>query len=179
MNLNKTMKHFGLAGTGVIVLLLLVVVYYLHLIKENTSLEAFSVGGLMECAVNENDPRGARPCRATENQGEALGCPARGGQQYGWCVDVRHSAYGGTHSIGRGLVSEEVGVQMDQDYADQVAACRAAGLPDDCRRSQVGAATANSVATAAAASDAAARRAAQQEADEACIAEGREPGCTH
>jgi hypothetical protein len=44
MNLNKTMKHFGLAGTGVIVLLLMVVVYYLHLIEENTSLEAFSVG---------------------------------------------------------------------------------------------------------------------------------------
>ena len=44
MNLNKTMKHFGLAGTGVIVLLLMVVVYYLNLIKENTSLEAFSVG---------------------------------------------------------------------------------------------------------------------------------------
>ena len=45
MNLNKTMKHFGLAGTGVIVLLLMVVVYYLNLIKENTSLEGFGVGG--------------------------------------------------------------------------------------------------------------------------------------
>ena len=45
MNLNKTMKHFGLAGTGVIVLLLMVVVYYLHLIEENTSLEGFGVGG--------------------------------------------------------------------------------------------------------------------------------------
>tara|TARA_B110000285_G_scaffold223345_1_gene278719 strand:- start:177 stop:500 length:324 start_codon:yes stop_codon:yes gene_type:complete len=45
MNLNKTMKHFGLAGTGVIVLLLMVVVYYLHLIEENTSLEGFDVGG--------------------------------------------------------------------------------------------------------------------------------------
>jgi hypothetical protein len=48
MNLNKTMKHFGLAGTGVIVLLLMVVVYYLHLIEENTSLEAFSVGAQFE-----------------------------------------------------------------------------------------------------------------------------------
>ena len=45
MNLNKTMKHFGLAGNGVIVLLLLVVIYYLHLIEENISLERFSVGG--------------------------------------------------------------------------------------------------------------------------------------
>ena len=45
MNLNKTMQHLGLAGTGVITLLLIVVVYYLHLIQENTSMEAFGVGG--------------------------------------------------------------------------------------------------------------------------------------
>ena len=51
MNLNKTMKHFGLAGTGVIVLLLMVVVYYLHLIEENTSLEAFSVGAQNHAAA--------------------------------------------------------------------------------------------------------------------------------
>ena len=44
MNLNKIMQHFGLAGTGVIVLLLMIVVYYLYLIEQNTSLEAFSVG---------------------------------------------------------------------------------------------------------------------------------------
>ena len=46
MNLNKTMQHFGLAGTGVIVLLLTIIVYYLYLIEENTNtnLERFSIG---------------------------------------------------------------------------------------------------------------------------------------
>ena len=53
MNLNKTMKHFGLAGNGVIVLLLLVVIYYLHLIEENISLERFSVGAGFGAAPGE------------------------------------------------------------------------------------------------------------------------------
>ena len=58
MNLNKTMQHLGLAGTGVIALLLIVVVYYLDLIVRNTSLEGFGVGAQLNAesrlqALNE------------------------------------------------------------------------------------------------------------------------------
>jgi len=65
MNLNKTMKNFGLAGTGVIALLLIVIVYYLHLIEENTSLEAFSVGG-QDGATAEETPYEAATRRGNE-----------------------------------------------------------------------------------------------------------------
>ena len=44
MNLNKTMQNLGLNGTIVIALLLMVIVYYLHLIEKNTSLERFNIG---------------------------------------------------------------------------------------------------------------------------------------